>query len=170
MKITILNGSPRKENTNAMVQAFADGAREAGHEVKILHVGKMMIGGCLGCEYCHTKGGVNCIQNDDFKQVLPEYKDADMVVFASPVYYFNITSQLASAIQRIYCIGKPPKAQKAAMLLSSGTPGTGAAAIASYKAMLAYMQIEDAGTFALAGEENKSEEKLAEIRDFAKNL
>ena len=55
MKIAILNGSPRKENTAAMVEAFAEGAREAGHEVDILHVGKMKINGCLGCEFCHTK-------------------------------------------------------------------------------------------------------------------
>lgn len=51
MKIAILNGSPRKENTAAMVDAFAEGAKAAGHEVKILHVGKMKIGGCLACDY-----------------------------------------------------------------------------------------------------------------------
>ena len=46
MKIAILNGSPRIGNTAAMVNAFAEGAKEAGHEVDILHVGKMKIGGC----------------------------------------------------------------------------------------------------------------------------
>ncbi len=51
MKITILNGSPRKENTLAMAEAFAEGAKAAGHEVEILHVGKMKINGCLACEY-----------------------------------------------------------------------------------------------------------------------
>ena len=48
MKITIFNGSPRKQNTAAMVDAFAQGAKEAGHEIEILHVGKMKIAGCLG--------------------------------------------------------------------------------------------------------------------------
>ena len=49
MKITVLNGSPRKENTSAMVEAFATAAKEAGHTVEVLQVGKMKIGGCLAC-------------------------------------------------------------------------------------------------------------------------
>ena len=115
MKITILNGSPRKENTAAMVEAFAEGAKAAGHEVEILHVGKMKIAGCLACEYCHTKGEGKCVQRDDMDQVIPAYQDADMVVYASPIYYFGMSAQLSAAIQRVYCIGKPPKAKKAAL-------------------------------------------------------
>ncbi len=170
MKITILNGSPRKQNTAAMVEAFAAGAREAGHEVDVLHVGRMNIAGCKGCEYCHTKGEGKCIQKDDMDKVIPAYLESDMLVFASPVYYFGMTAQLAAAIQRVYCIGKPAKAKKAALLLSSGSPNTGRSAVASYQDMLSYMGIEDAGVCTLAGEENKSEEKLAAIRDFAKSL
>ena len=120
MKITILNGSPRKENTEAMVNAFAEGAKEAGHEVEILHVGKMKIAGCMGCEYCHGKGEGKCIQKDDMEKVIPAYLDCDMVVYASPIYYFDMTAQILAAMQRVYCIGKPPKAKKAALLLSSG--------------------------------------------------
>ena len=56
------------------------------------------------------------------------------------------------------------------MLISSGSPGTGEGAIASYKNMLAYIGLEDMGVCALSGEENQSEEKLAEIRAFAKSL
>lgn len=170
MKIAILNGSPRKENTAAMVEAFAEGAREAGHEVDILHVGKMKINGCLGCEFCHTKGEGKCVQKDDMEKVMPAYLESDMIVFATPIYYFDMTAQLSAAIQRVYCIGKPAKATKAAMLISSGSPGTCEGAIVSYKNMLAYMGIEDAGVCALAGEENKSEEKLAEIKNWAKSL
>lgn len=170
MKIAILNGSPRKENTAAMVEAFADGAREAGHEVDVLQVGKMKINGCLGCEYCHTKGEGKCVQKDDMEKVIPAYLESDMIVFATPIYYFDMTAQLSAAIQRVYCIGKPAKATKAAMLISSGSPKTGEGAIVSYKNMLSYMGIEDAGVCALAGEENKSEEKLAEIREWAKSL
>ena len=170
MKITILNGSPRKENTAAMAEAFAEGAREAGHEVEILQVGKMKINGCLGCEYCHTKGEGKCVQKDDMEKVMPAYMDADMIVYGSPIYYSNLTAQLSAAMQRIYPIGKPAKATKAAMLISSGSPGTGEGAAVSYKNMLAFMGIEDAGVCALAGEECKSEEKLAEIRAWAKSL
>lgn len=170
MKITILNGSPRKENTAAMVEAFAEGAKAAGHEVEILHVGKMKIAGCLACEYCHTKGEGKCVQRDDMDKVIPAYQDADMVVYASPIYYFGMSAQLSAAIQRVYCIGKPPKAKKAALLISSGSEGSANGAIATYKDMIAYLGMEDAGICTLAGAENKSEEKLAAIRDFAKSL
>ena len=170
MKITVLNGSPRKENTEAMVNAFAEGAKAAGHTVEILHVGRMKIAGCMGCEYCHGKGEGKCIQKDDMEQVIPAYLDCDLVVFASPVYYFSMTAQLQAAIQRVYCIGKPPKAKKAALFLSSGSPNTGGGAVEAYRNMIGYMGIEDAGIFALAGKENKSEEKLAEIREWAKTL
>ncbi len=170
MKIAILNGSPRLGNTAAMINAFAEGAREAGHEVEILHVGKMKINGCLGCEYCHGKGEGVCVQKDDMAKVMPAYKEADMIVYASPVYYFGMTAQLSAAIQRVYAIGKPARATKAALLLSSGSPAPYAGSIATYKDMLAYMGIEDAGIITAAGAENGSEAKLAEIKAFAKGL
>lgn len=170
MKIAILNGSPRKQNTSAMVDAFCEGAKEAGHKVEVLHVGKMKIGGCMGCEYCHTKGDGKCIQKDDMDKVMPSYLDADMIVYASPVYYFDVTAQLSAAMQRVYAIGKPPKATKAALLISSGSPDTGAGAIATYQNMIGYMGIENAGIFTAAGDENKSEAKMNEIREFAKAL
>ena len=169
MKIAILNGSPRKENTAAMIEAFREGAEEAGHEVEVLHVGKMKINGCLACEYCHTKGEGKCIQKDDLEKIMPAYLESDMVVFASPIYYFAPTAQLEAAWQRVYCIGKPAKATKAALLLSSGS-GAYDAAIAQYKAFTGYVSIQDMGVCTATGDENKSEAKLAEIKDFAKTL
>lgn len=170
MKITVLNGSPKNGNTAAMVKAFVQGAEAAGHEVAVLHVGKMKIAGCLACEYCHQKGNGKCIQKDDMEKVIPAYLDSDMVVYASPIYYFDVTSQLSAAMQRVYCIGKPPKATKAALLLSSASPNPYAGAIATYKSMTAYMGIEDVGVITAAGEENGSEAKLEEIRAFAQKL
>ena len=168
MKIAVLNGSPRKVNTAAMIQAFREGAEAAGHQVEEYHVGKMKIAGCLACEYCHTKGNGECIQKDDFEKLLPAYKEADMIVFASPIYYFGMTSQMEAAIQRVYCIGKPQKAKKAALLISSGSPGTHNGSVAQFKDYMAYAGIEVAGIITAAGEENKSEGKLNEIREFAK--
>ena len=170
MKITVLNGSPRKQNTAAMVDAFAEGAKAAGHEVEVLQVGRMKINGCLACEYCHGKGAGQCIQKDDMEKVMPAYKDSDMIVFASPIYYFDVTAQLSAAIQRVYAIGKPAKATRAALLLSSASPNPFEGAIATYKSMIGYMGLEDAGVITAAGDENGSEAKLAEIRAFAKGL
>lgn len=170
MKIAVFNGSPRKGTTSAMVQAFREGAQAAGHEVEEYQVGKMKIAGCLGCEYCHTKGNGACIQKDDLEKILPAYKEANMIVFASPIYYFTMSAQMEAAIQRVYCIGKPLKAKKAALLLTSGSPGVYDAATAQFKAYMAYAGIEAAGIITSNGEENKSEAKLNEIREFAKGL
>ncbi len=169
MKIAIFNGSPRKENTAAMVEAFAEGARAAGHEVEVCHVGRMNIGGCRGCEYCHGKGEGKCIQKDDMEKIMPAYLESDMIVFASPLYYASLTAQLEAAIQRVYPIGKPARAVKAALLLSSAS-GSYDAAIARYKAYTGFTGIEDAGICTATGDENKSEAKLAEIRAFAEKL
>ena len=153
-----------------MVQAFREGAEAAGHTVEEYQVGKMKIAGCLACEYCHTKGNGACIQKDDIEKILPAYKEADMVVFASPIYYFTMTAQMEAAIQRVYCIGKPLNAKKAALLLTSGSPGVYDAAIAQFRAYMGYCGIENAGIITSHGDENQSEAKLNEIRDFAKTL
>ena len=168
MKIAILNGSPRKENTAAMVDAFKAGAEEAGNEVCVLHVGRMKIGGCLGCEYCHGKGEGQCVQKDDMGQVIDAYKWADMVVFASPIYYSAMSAQLHAAIQRVYCIGKPA-ATKAALLLSTAT-GQTEPVEAYYKQLVGFLGIEDCSVCKAVGEENKKAEKMAEIKAWAAKL
>ena len=170
MKIAILNGSPRTANTAAMVKAFADAAKEAGHEVDILHVGKMKIGGCLGCEYCHTKGDGKCIQQDDMAKVMPAYLESDMIVYASPIYYFGMSAQIMAAMQRVYCIGKPAKATKAALLLSSGSPDVYEGSIGTYKQMLSYIGLKDMGIIAANGGPNGVEARLEDIRALAKSL
>ena len=112
-KILILNGSPRKNGkTASLVNAFKTGAESSGNEVKELYLQGMKINGCLGCGYCHGKGEGNCIQKDDLEKIMPAYNEADMIVFASPIYYFTMTAQMQAAIQRMYCIWKPRKAQK----------------------------------------------------------
>ena len=169
MKITVLNGSPRKENTAAMVEAFRQGAEAAGHEVEVIQVGKMNIKGCLGCEYCHTKGEGKCVQKDDMEKVMPAYLESDMIVFASPIYYMAPTAQLEAALQRVYCIGKPAKASKAALILSAMS-GPFDPAIAQFNAYCGFTGIENAGVITACGEENKTEAKLADVKAFAEKL
>ncbi len=170
MKVLILNGSPHPGgNTKAMVDAFAKGAKSAGHEVVECPVGTMNIKGCLGCEYCHTKGEGQCVQRDDMDKVYPELASADVVVLASPVHYFMITGQLQSVIARFYAPGKP-KAQKYALLISSASPGVYAGIEGQYKSMLAYFKAEDLGIREVNGDNNKSETALADIEAFGASI
>ena len=105
MNIVVLSGSPRRgANTDTMVEAFAETAREGGNTVEIVRVAGKKIAGCLGCQYCFTHEGT-CVQKDDMAGVVEALKGADMVVFASPIYWFDITAQEKVAIDRLYAFG-----------------------------------------------------------------
>lgn len=116
-KIIILNGSPRKKgNTTALTAAFTKGAIEAGNQVSEFFLGEMTIGGCKGC----FGGGKNisspCVQKDDMDKIYPIYQEADVVVLASPLYYWTISGQLKTAFDRLFAVAEcdanyrnPPK-------------------------------------------------------------
>ena len=84
MNILILNGSPRKNGvTSKMIEAFASGAKENGHDIKVIQVGDKKIAGCMACEYCHTRGNGHCIQQDEMQEIYPELEKADMIVITT---------------------------------------------------------------------------------------
>lgn len=171
MKILVLNGSPHKAgNTSALVAAFEKGAAAAGHEVVVCPVGTMNIKGCLGCEYCHTKGEGACIQKDDMQKVYPELNSADMLVLASPVHYFGLSGQLESTIARFYAGMKPAKVTKMGLIASSHSPNVFPAIEAQYKIMVGFFGAEDAGIIKCVGDDNKSDAALAKAEEFGKSL
>lgn len=175
MNILILNGSPRpKGSTRQMIDAFREGAVSAGHTVEIADVCKMKIGGCLACEYCHTKGNGECVQKDDMQQIYTLLGDAQMLVVASPIYYHGISGQLKCAIDRFYSAAYPvgpSNLKKAAMILSSGDPDMYEGALFSFKGdFLGYLGLENMGVFTAHGSENGSKQKLDELRKFGQSL
>lgn len=172
MKILILNGSPHLNGpTSDMVNAFAKGAQETGHTVSVINVAHKNIHGCMACEYCHGKGNGECAQKDDMQEIYPEILSADMVVFASPIYYFTLSAQLQSVIHRTYAIGIPKNVKKTALIMSSGSKFVYGAAITEYyQSIVEYWGVENAGIFTANGEENKSEKKRQELYAFGKNL
>ena len=172
MNILVLNGSPRANgNTAAMVNAFVEGANENGHTITVVDVCKKKIAGCLACEYCHTKGSGKCIQQDDMQEIYPVLEEAEMIVLASPVYYHSFTGQLQCTINRIYALDKPKNLKKAALILSSGSDHVYCGAIYEYQnSFLNYLKLEDMGIYSAYGKQNKSEEKLNELREFGRRL
>ena len=106
-KILILNGSPRPHgNTAALIAAFTEGAQSAGHTATRFDLSRMKIGGCLGC----CGGGKNpdapCVQKDDMTLIYPVYREADIVIFASPMYYWGFSGQLTCAIDRLFAVAE----------------------------------------------------------------
>ena len=172
MNILVLNGSPRPNgNTAAMVAAFVEGAGENGHNITVVPVCQKKIAGCLACEYCHTKGEGKCVQKDDMQEVYPVLTEAEMIVLASPIYYHSVTGQLQCAINRIYALDKPKKLKKAALILSSGDDNVYDGAIYEYQnSFLNYLKLENMGIFTAFDKQNKSEEKLNELRKFGQSL
>ena len=175
MRILVLNGSPRPNgNTKGMVEAFRGGAVTAGHQVDVVDVCRLKIGGCLACEYCHTKGHGSCVQKDDMQEVYALLKEAEMLVIASPIYYHGISGQLKCVIDRFYAAAyptKPPHLKKAAMILSSGDANMYDGAMFSYQGdFLDYLGLENMGVFTAHGEENSSAAKLNELKEFGMSL
>ena len=98
-KVLILSGSPRKKgNSAALCAAFARGAEESGNDVKTIFLRDRKISFCLACYHC-KKDGV-CIIKDDMADILAEMNAADVIVMASPVYFYSVNAQMKALIDR----------------------------------------------------------------------
>ena len=102
--LVVMGGGRPKGNTAQLVDAFMKGAEEAGHSVEKVSLMKTEVRGCLGCNACRY--GKPCVQKDGFNGLVPKIKGADLVVFASPLYFWTISSKLKAFIERFYCIAE----------------------------------------------------------------
>jgi len=102
MKITAFNCSPRmgSSNTDKIIGPLLEGAREAGAEVETLYVRKLKIAPCTGCMTCWMKTPGVCLQKDDADMARQKMMDADIVVLATPIYFFNMTSYMKNLMER----------------------------------------------------------------------
>lgn len=175
--ILVLTGSPRLHgNTDRLADAFVEGALANHHQVTRFDVGRLSIHGCTGCQYCFSHDG-QCRQDDDMQPILKALYEADVLIFASPIYWFDITAQLKAAIDRFYVLATKPAASKsAALLLVCGDTDLAVAdgAIQSYQATLAYLQWRDLGVIVAGGVNDKGDidgkESLAKARALGKSI
>lgn len=104
-KIVILNGSPRKNgNTSTLIKAFTEGTESVGNTVTEFFLSGMDIHGCKGCFGGHSSQKCPCVQKDDMDKIYPVVKDCDVIVLATPLYYWNMSGQIRTAIDRLFAL------------------------------------------------------------------
>lgn len=119
MKIVIVNGSARKGNIYTAIQAFTDNAKEQ-NEIVLIQPDKLQIAPCKGCGVCGCYKG--CVDKDDTNPTIDTIVSADMIVFATPVYWWGMTAQLKQVIDKCYCRGAQLKGKKVGVLIVGGAP------------------------------------------------
>ena len=162
MRISIIIGAGKTDgNTEKLCNSFAEGLKEAGHDIALFHLGRNEVKPCIGCNACRKTG--KCVQKDDFEKVLQGFLDADMVVFATPLYFWSISAQLKAFIDRIYCIGQKDEKGfyfnypfKKVMLLASCADVSAhfyafELVDAFYNRLVRYMKWEDMGCYYATG-------------------
>lgn len=102
--LVVLGGGRPNGNTAQLASAFIRGAAEAGHRTELLSLNKIQINGCIGCNACRY--GKPCVQKDGFNALVPKIKEADLIVFASPLYFWTVSSKIKAFIERFYCIAE----------------------------------------------------------------
>lgn len=157
--ILILNGSPRpKGNTAILCAACMEGAESVGHTVTRFDLQKMTIHGCLGC----MKGGKDhkspCVQKDDMEKIYPAYRAADIVILASPLYYWSFSGQLKTAFDRLFAVAEtdpsyanPRKDCGLIMAAEGNTPDNWKPVLDYYNSLVHFMQWRDIGQVLAGG-------------------
>ncbi len=103
-KVLIISASPRKGgNSDTLCGQFMRGAKESGHQVEKIFLRDKKINFCLACDGCKRNGG-RCVQKDDMAEILDKMSAADVLVMATPVYFYTMNGQMKTLIDRTYAI------------------------------------------------------------------
>ena len=148
MKIIVLSGSfNQKGSTNLLADYFMRGAREAGHVVGMIDTTRIAVRPCVGCMRCGYNGP--CAISDDMEKIKGHILSADMIVFATPIYYYNMTAQLKTVIDRFCSITVPlqKKNMKSALIAVAWNTEDRVfePLVSNYRAIAQYMHFADKG-------------------------
>lgn len=135
--ILVISGSPKKNgNTASLIDWFAEGARSAGADIKTVHAAsiKFKVNGCTACRKCQKIKEYKCAIDDGATAVLADMIKADVIVMATPLYFFDASAQIKQVIDRMFCLYKwdndtdtfeSPLIGKTFVLLASAYEDTG---------------------------------------------
>ena len=118
--ILIISSSPRKKgNSQILCEQFKKGAEAKGHQVKIVRIMEQNIGFCRACDGCMRNGGT-CVLKDDMAEILKMFQKADVLVLATPVYFYGISAQMKTFIDRTYPIWQHLGKKEVYYIISAG--------------------------------------------------
>lgn len=153
MNIVVLTGSPRRRgNSNTLAERFIAGAQEAGHTAFRFDCAAERVRPCQACNACGMDGP--CVQKDAFEKLREPLIKADLIAFATPMYYFGISAQLKTVIDRFYAINGPLHVSKKAVLMmtyANSNPKEAQPIIAHYEQLCDYMGWSDVGQIIVPG-------------------
>jgi multimeric flavodoxin WrbA len=126
-KILIVLGSPRKKGNSATLAAkLAEGAIAHGADVETIYLNGLDIKPCQGCEKCQQESFVGCAIEDEMAPIYSKLREADSIVVATPIYWFNISAQTKIFIDRLFAVGVGQKnifkGKRFAIILSFADP------------------------------------------------
>ncbi len=176
MKIVIITGSAHRHGTTAtLTDQFQRGAESAGHEVFRFDAAFKEVHPCIGCDKCKRTGEC-AFAADDMKELNPHLLAADVLVFVSPIYYFDINAQLKAVIDRFYANNDALMGKKKAVFLTAMADTdaeTASGANASFDLTASYLGWETVGKLNVGGcstAEDLREEDLTAAYELGKNL
>ena len=149
MKIAVLESSPNKHgSSNHLAEQFIRGAEEAGHTVTVIDAARADIHPCTGCVRCGYEGP--CVQKDDMETIRRQILEADMMVLVTPLYYYGMSAQLKTLIDRFCAFNSSlqSKRMKSALISAAWNADgwTFDALEAHYRTLVRYLNLSDIGT------------------------
>ena len=153
-KIVIISASPRKEgNSDILCDKFVEGATDAGHQTEKIFLRDKDINYCMGCGYCSISGFNGCAKNDDMDSILDKMIAADVIVFATPIYFCAIAGQLKTFIDRIYAKYTKIKNKEFYYIMTAGKDDyeTIQHALGEFKGLLRYLANSQEKGYVFAG-------------------
>ena len=158
-KILVLSGSPRKGgNTDELVAAFCKGA--AKHEVEVVSVRDIKVNPCIACDSCFKREHNECFQNDDMRLIYDKMKSADIVIIASPVYFYGVSAQLKCIIDRCHNpIRNTFNIKKLGLILvgAASLPTLFDSIITQYELVMKFFNLSDAGKVLIRGAKGRGD-------------
>jgi len=121
MKVLAINGSPHNENgcTTKILKPLLAGMEEVGAQTEIIYLGKAQIHHCIGCMSCWTKTPGECVFKDDMDALLQKYIAADLYIFATPLYVFNVSGLMKNFMDRTIPLARMTRLENKKLLLVS---------------------------------------------------